>query len=58
MFNLDVQKLMTARVSILLKSVSAVTSFLDSFIPDRAKDFSSPRYYTIWWESEGNICVC
>ena len=50
--------LMTARVSMLLKSCASLTSFLGPFLPVRANELSSPRYYAIEWESEGNVCVC
>ena len=36
--------LMTARVSMLLKSRTSLTSFRVCFLPGRAKDLSSPRY--------------
>jgi len=36
--------LMTARVSILLKSRAFLTFFRATFLPDRAKDLSAPRY--------------
>ena len=52
------ENLMTTRVSMLLKSCASLISFRGTYIPGRAKDLSLPRYYTIEWESDGNICVC
>ena len=37
------KNLMTARVSMLLKSRASLTCFRACFLPDRAKDLSSPR---------------
>jgi len=37
--------LMTARVSMLLKSCGSLTCFRACFLPGRAKDLSAPRYY-------------
>jgi len=44
--------LMTARVSILLKSRASLTCFRACFLPGRANDLSAPRYislYSINW---------
>ena len=38
------RNLMTARVSILLKSRASLTCFWACFLPGRAKDLSAPRY--------------
>ena len=38
------KNLMTARVSMLLKSLASLTCFRASFRPGRAKDLSAPRY--------------
>jgi len=38
------RNLMTARVSILLKSCAPLTCFRACFLPGRAKDLSAPRY--------------
>jgi len=38
------RNLMTARVSILLKSRASLTFFRACFLPGRAKDLSAPRY--------------
>ena len=38
------KSLMTARVSMLLKSRASLTCFRASFPPGRAKDLSAPRY--------------
>jgi len=40
------ENLMTARVSILLKSNASLTCFRTFFLPGRAKDLSVPRYDT------------
>ena len=37
--------LMTARVSMLLKSPASLTFFRACFLPGRAKDISAPRYW-------------
>jgi len=39
------KNLMTAHVSMLLKSLASLTRFRACFIPGRAKDLSAPRYY-------------
>jgi len=39
------RNLMTARISILLKSCESVTCFRACFLPGRAKDLSAPRYH-------------
>ena len=39
------KNLMTARVSMLLKSRASLTCFRACFLPGRAKDLSAPRYY-------------
>jgi len=39
------KNLMTAHVSILLKSGASLTCFRACFLPGRAKDLSAPRYY-------------
>ena len=39
------RNLMTALVSILLKSRASLTCFRVCFLPGRAKDLSAPRYY-------------
>ena len=36
--------LMTARVSMLLKSLASLKCFRACFLPGRAKDLSAPRY--------------
>ena len=41
------RNLMTARVSILLKSRASLTCFRACFLPGRAKDLSAPRYSVI-----------
>jgi len=38
------RNLMTARVSMLLKSRASLTCFRAFFLPGRAKDLSAPRY--------------
>ena len=38
------KKLMTAHVSMLLKSRASLTCFRVCFLPGRAKDLSAPRY--------------
>jgi len=38
------KNLMTARVSMLLKSRASLTCFRACFLPGRAKDLSVPRY--------------
>ena len=38
------KNLMTARVSMLLKSRASLTCFRACFLPGRAKDLSAPRY--------------
>jgi len=38
------KNLMTARVSMFLKSRASLTCFRDCFLPRRAKDLSAPRY--------------
>jgi len=45
------RNLMTAHVSILLKSHVSLTCFQDCFLPGRAKDLSAPRYMLskIYW---------
>ena len=40
------KNLMTARVSMLLKSRASVTCFRACFLPGRAKDLSAPRYFS------------
>jgi len=40
------KNLMTARVSMLLKSRASLTCFRACFLPGRAKDLSAPQYYT------------
>ena len=40
------KNLMTARVSMLLKSRASLTCFRACFFPGRAKDVSAPRYVT------------
>ena len=40
--------LMTARVSMLLKSRASLTCFRACFLPGRAKDLSAPRYFLSW----------
>ena len=42
------KNLMTARVSMLLKSRASLTFFRACFLPGRAKDLSAPRYIRIW----------
>ena len=39
------EKLMTARVSMLLKSRASLTCFRACFLPGRAKDLSAPLYF-------------
>jgi len=48
------KKLMTARVSMLLKSRASVTCFRCYFIPGRAENLSAPRYLSQmgWGETE------
>jgi len=41
------KKLMTARVSMLLKSRASLTCFRACFLPGRAKDLSPPRYNVV-----------
>ena len=38
------KRLMTSRVSMLLKSRASLTCFRACFLPGRAKDLSAPRY--------------
>jgi len=40
------KKLMTTRVSMLLKSHASLTRFLACFLPGRAKNLSTPRYHS------------
>ena len=42
------KNLMTARVSMLLKSCASLTCFRACFLPGRAKDLSAPRYIYIY----------
>jgi len=37
-------KILTARISMLLKSRASLTCFRACFLPGRAKDLSAPRY--------------
>ena len=50
------KNLMTAHVSILLKSCASLTCFRPCLIPARAKDLSAPKYRTPGqvWEGENN----
>jgi len=41
------KNLITARVSMLLKSRASLTCFRACFLPGRAKDLSAPRYLTV-----------
>jgi hypothetical protein len=41
------KNLMTARVSMLLKSRASLTCFRDCLLPGRAKDLSAVRYYLL-----------
>ena len=41
------RNLMTARISILLKSRASLTCFRGYFLPGRTKDFSAPRYFIV-----------
>jgi hypothetical protein len=41
------KNLVTARISMLLKSRASLTCFRACFLPDRAKDLSAPRYENI-----------
>ena len=41
------KNLMSARVSMLLKSRASLTCFWACFLPGRAKDLSAPRYQTV-----------
>ena len=43
------KNLMTARVSMLLKSRSSLTCFRAYFLPGSAKDLSTPQYMTLSW---------
>jgi len=43
------RSLMTARVSILLKSRASLTCFRACFLPGRAKDLSASRYLHMQW---------
>ena len=43
------KKLLTARVSMLLKSRASLTCFRACFIPARAKDLSAPQYVGTAW---------
>ena len=43
------KNLMTARVSMLLKSHASLTCFRACFLPGRAKDLSAPRYLFSYW---------
>jgi len=42
------RNLMTARVSILLKSRACLTCFRACFLPGRAKDLTAPRYQALY----------
>jgi len=42
------KNLMTARVSMLLKSRGSLTCFRAYFLPGRAKDLSAPLYVYLW----------
>ena len=44
---LQERNLMTARISILLKSRASLTCFRCCFLPGRSKDFSAPRYFIV-----------
>ena len=50
------KNLMTARVSMLLKSRASLTCFRACLLPDRAKDLSSPREYCILPHSKTLYC--
>ena len=63
------KNLITARVSMLLKSCASLTCFRACFLPGRAKDFSAPQYTREWVSvlfyaaDEGsmvcrNVCLC
>jgi len=46
------KNLMTARVSMFLKSRASLTRLRTCFLPGRAKDLSAPRYlkpWIVWW---------
>jgi len=48
------KNLMTARVSMLLKSRASLICFRICFIPGRAKDLSAPRYHCVKRSEEGH----
>ena len=43
------KNLMTARVSMFLKSRASLTCFRACYVPGRAKDLSAPRYIITYW---------
>jgi len=49
------KQLMTARVSMLLKSRASLTCFRACFLPGRAKDLSAPRYVRLLMAEDLNI---
>jgi len=51
------RNLMTARISILLKSFASLTCFRACFRTDLAKDFSAPRYLYTWHADYGPSMV-
>jgi len=52
------KSLMTARVSMLLKSRASLTCFRACFLPGRAKDLSAPRYITLHRDMRNFDWVC
>jgi len=42
------KKILTAGISMLLKSRASLTCFRACFLPGRAKDLSAPRYMRLW----------
>ena len=48
------KNLMTARVSMLLKSRASLTCFRARFLPGRAKDLSAPRYMSLGSQTVGS----
>jgi hypothetical protein len=50
------ENLMTARVSLLLKTHASLTCFRAYFLPGRARDLSAPRY-KFWLSSPFSLCL-
>jgi hypothetical protein len=51
------ENLMTARVSMLLKSRASLICFRACFLPGRAKDFSAPQLLSVISEEQNNVLL-